>query len=316
MMKMKNYKVVFMGTPEYSVPVLNELIKNCNVIGVVTQPDKEVGRGHEMAISPIKKVALDNNIKVIQPVKIREDFKSVLELNPDIIVTCAYGQIIPKEILDYPKYGCINVHASLLPKYRGGAPIHRAIINGEKETGITIMYMAPGMDDGDIISQEKVEIKNDDTVGILHDTLSKLGAKLLIETLPSIFNGTNERIKQDESKVTFAKIIKKEDEIINFNDTSVNIYNKIRGLNPFPGACSFLDHKRVKIYKSRIIESRKEAETGTIIDFLKDGIVVKTSDGAIAIETLKMEGKREMKAQEFLNGVKKEDLINKRFKEE
>lgn len=316
MMKMKDYKVVFMGTPDYSVPVLKCLIENCNVIGVVTQPDKEVGRGHELSISPIKKVALDNNIKIIQPVKIREEYASVLELNPDIIVTCAYGQIIPKEILDYPKYGCINVHASLLPKYRGGAPIHRAIINGEKETGITIMYMAPGMDDGDIISQEKVIIRDDETVGELHDELSVLGAELLLETLPSIFNGTNNRIKQDESKVTFAKIIKKEDEIINFNDSSINIYNKIRGLNPFPGACSFLDNKRVKIYKSRILENTKEVEPGTIIDLLKDGIVVKTGDGAIAIESLKMEGKKEMKAQEFLNGVKKEDLINKVFKEE
>ncbi len=313
---MKDYRVVFMGTPEYSVPVLKGLIDNYNVVGVVTQPDKEAGRGHEVLYSPIKMLALENNIKVVQPVKVREDYSCVLEMNPDIIITCAYGQIIPKEILDYPKFGCINVHASLLPKYRGGAPIHRAILNGEKETGITIMYMAEGMDDGDIISQEKVIIRDDETVGELHDELSILGPKLLLETLPSIFEGTNKRIKQDDSKVTLAKIIKKEDEIIDFNDLSVNIYNKVRGLNPFPGAYAVLDNKRVKIYKSRIGNDKTNKEPGTIIDVLKDGIVVKTTDGAIIIEELKVEGKKKMSCKEYLNGIKKEDLINKKFEKE
>ena len=313
---MNDYRVVFMGTPEYSVPVLKGLIDNYNVIGVVTQPDKEVGRGHELEFSPIKKVALENNIKVVQPIKVREEFDCVLDMKPDIIVTCAYGQIIPKEILDYPKFGCINVHASLLPKYRGGAPIHRAILNGEKETGITIMYMAPGMDDGDIISQAKVEIRDDETVGELHDELSLLGPKLLLDTLPSIFEGTNNRIKQDDSKVTFAKIIKKEDEIIDFNDLSINVYNKIRGLNPFPGAYALLDNKRVKIYKSRIENDKLDKEPGTIIDVLKDGIAVKTQDGKIIIEELKVEGKKKMSCKEYLNGIKKEEIINKKFEKE
>ena len=316
MMNMNNYKVVFMGTPDYSVPVLKSLIDNYDVIGVVTQPDKEVGRGHEVVFSPVKKVAIENNIKVIQPVKIRNEYQEVLELNPDIIVTCAYGQIIPREILDYPKYGCINVHASLLPKYRGGAPIHRAIINGEKETGITIMYMAPGMDDGDIISQESVEIRSDETVGELHDTLSNLGAKLLLETLPSVFEGTNKRIKQDESKVSFAYVIKKEDELIDFNDTKVNIYNKVRGLNPYPGAYTILDNKRIKIYKVSTKENNSNSKPGTIIDVLRDGIVVKVGDGAIVIEELKYEGKKQMTAKEFLNGIKRETLINKEFQKE
>ena len=313
---MNYYKVVFMGTPDFSVPILKGLIENYNVIGVVTQPDKEVGRHHEVEFSPIKKIALENNIKVVQPVKIRTDFDCVLEMNPDIIVTCAYGQIIPKEILDYPKFGCINVHASLLPKYRGGAPIHRAILNGEKETGITIMYMAEGMDDGDIISQEKVIIRDDETVGELHDELSDLGVKLLLDTLPSIFEGTNDRIKQDESKMCLAKIIKKEDEIIDFDDSAINVYNKIRGLNPFPGSYAILDNKRVKIYKARIEKSNNNSIPGTIIDVLKDGIVVKTKDDSIVIEELKQEGKKKMSAKEFLNGVKKEDLINKKFEKE
>ena len=312
---MKDLKVVFMGTPEYSVPVLEKLIDNCNVIGVVTQPDKEVGRGNNIEYSPVKKIALENNIKVLQPVKIRTDYNCVLELKPDIIITCAYGQIIPKEILDYPKYGCINVHASLLPKYRGGAPIHRAIMNGEKETGITIMYMAEGMDDGDIISQEKVEIDSDETVGELHDTLSVLGANLLIKTLPSIINGTNIRIKQDESLVTLAKIIKKEDEVIDFNQDAVEVHNKIRGLSPFPGAYAILDNKRVKIYKTIVEKDSSKYLPGTIID-VKNGIKVKTLTDSVVILELKVEGKKKMTSKEFLNGIKKEELINKRFEKE
>ena len=312
---MKDLRVVFMGTPEFSVPVLKALIENYNVVGLVTQPDKEVGREKKIIYSPTKQVALQNNIEVIQPIKIRNEYSDVLNLNPDIIITCAYGQIIPKEILEYPKYGCINVHASLLPKYRGGAPIHRAIINGEKETGITIMYMAEGMDDGDIISQEKVEIRSDETVGQLHDTLSNLGSKLLIDTLPSILNGTNDRIKQDESLVTLAKIIKKEDEVIDFSNKAIDVHNKIRGLSPFPGAYAILDGKRVKIYKSRIQKNKSNALPGTIID-INDGIVVKTEDDSIVIEGLKVEGKKMMTSKEFLNGINKEELLNKKFEKE
>ncbi len=313
---MNRLKVVFMGTPDFSVPVLKGLIDNYNVVGVVTQPDKEVGRHKELSFSPIKKLALEHNIKVVQPEKVRIEFNDILKLEPDIIITCAYGQIIPVEILDYPKFGCINVHASLLPKYRGGAPIHHAIINGEKETGITIMYMAPGMDDGDIISQEKVEIKENETLGELHDVLSNLGAKLLLETLPSIINGTNKRIKQDESKVTFAKIIKKEDEIIDFNDKALNVHNKIRGLSPFPGAYGVLNNKRIKIYKTKVIKDSSNTEPGTIIKVEKDGIYVKTKDNAIVIEELKIEGKKLMSVKEFLNGVKKEELLNQKFGKE
>ena len=313
---MKDLKVVFMGTPDFSVPVLQALIDNCNVIGVVTQTDKETGRHHVLESSPVKKLALSYNIPVLQPVKIRTDFQSVLDLNPDIIVTCAYGQIIPKEILDFPKYKCINVHASLLPKYRGGAPIHRAIMNGEKETGITIMYMAPGMDDGNIISQEKVNISQEETVLELHDTLSSLGAKLLMETLPKIIDGTNDSIVQDESMVSFAKIIKKEDEIIDFDDTAENVHNKIRGLSPFPGAYAILDDKRVKIYDSRVVKNSSDQPSGKIIMVLKDGIVVKTKTDAVKILDLKVEGKKRMMVSEFLNGVKAETLLNKIFRKE
>ena len=313
---MNNLKVVFMGTPEYSIPVLQGLIDNYNVIGVVTQPDKEVGRKKELEYSPVKKLALKHNIKVLQPVKIRKEFQEVLDLNPDIIVTCAYGQIIPTEILDYPKYKCINVHASLLPKYRGGAPLHRAIINGEKETGITIMYMAPGMDDGDIISQEKVAITDDETVGELHDQLSVLGRDLLLKTLPSIIAGTNKRIKQDETQVSLAKIIKKEDEVIDFETDAQSVHNKIRGLNPFPGGYGILEGKRIKLFKSRIINENSKKEPGTIIKVEKDGFVVQTGDKEVMILELQPEGKKKMTAKEFLNGTKEEELLNKKFGKE
>ena len=313
---MNNLKVVFMGTPEYSVPVLQGLIDNYNVVGVVTQPDKEVGRHKELCFSPIKKLALEHNIKVVQPEKIRNDYHCVVELEPDIIVTCAYGQIIPAEILDYPKYKCINVHASLLPKYRGGAPINRAIMNGEKETGITIMYMAPGMDDGDIISQEKIEIGENDNYSIISNKLSVLGKDLLLKTLPSIINGTSDRIKQDETKVCLAKIIKKEDELLDFDDTAINIHNKIRGLSDFPGCYSFLNGKRIKFFKSHIEKCNNDIDIGTIYKVEKDGIYVKTKEDSIVIDELMLEGKKRVPVNVFINGIKKEDYLNKKFEKE
>lgn len=313
---MKDLKVIFLGTPEFSVPILNTLIDNCNVIGVVTQPDKEVGRKREIEFSPVKKVALEHNIKVFQPEKIRVEFQDILDMNPDIIVSCAYGQIIPTEILEYPKYKCINVHPSLLPKYRGGAPVHRPIINGDKETGVTIMFMAPGMDDGDIISQVKTEIGENETTGELNERLSAMGSKLLIETLPSIINGTNERIKQDESQVSFARIIKKEDELVDFDDTAINVHNKIRGLSPFPGGYSMLDGKRVKFYRSRVVEDNSNNPSGLIYKVDKTGLYVKTKENAVAIEELKIEGKKQLPIKDLLNGMKPEELLNKSFRKE
>lgn len=315
-MKMKELNVVFMGTPKFSVPILQALIDNCNVVGVVTQPDKEVGRHKDIEFSEVKKKALEYNIPVVQPVKIRKEFDCVLEMNPDIIVTCAYGQIIPKEILDYPKYKCINVHASLLPKYRGGAPIHHAIMNGDEETGITIMYMAEGMDDGDIIKEEKVKIEENDNTETLENKLSKLGSDILIRTLPSILDNTNERIKQDESQVTFAKIIKKEDEVLDFNDSAVNIHNKIRALSPQPGAYSLLDGKRMKMLKSEVIKNNSEKNPGTILAVEKDYFVVKANPDAVKIGEIQPEGKKKMTVKEYLNGVKKEVLLDKQFKKE
>ncbi|HOP65834.1 MAG TPA: methionyl-tRNA formyltransferase, partial [Bacilli bacterium] len=217
-------KIVFMGTPDFSVPVLKALIESFQVILVVTKIDQKVGRHQELSYSPVKKVALENNIPLFQPIKIKADYQKIINLQPDLIVTCAYGQIIPKEVLDCPKYGCINVHASLLPKYRGGAPIHWAIINGEKETGVTIMYMDETMDTGDIIKSSKIEIKETDNVGILFDKLSLLGAKLVVEVINSIKNNKVERIKQDNSKATYAPTLKRADEFLSFNATIKEVY--------------------------------------------------------------------------------------------
>lgn len=307
-------KIIFMGTPDFSVPVLKGIIDSglYEVVGIVSQPDKKVGRHQILTPSPISKVALDNNIKLLRIEKIKTNYEEVLDLKPDMIITCAYGQIIPKEILNYPKYGCINVHASLLPKYRGGAPIHRAIINGEEKTGITIMYMDEGMDTGDIITQEEVQILNTDTVGVLHDKLSVVGKELLLKTLPDIINGKINRIKQDESKATFAYNIKREDEHINFNDNCKNIYNLVRGLNPFPGAFAILNGKIIKIYSGKI-GNKINGKPGEIKGINKDGIIVNTLDYEFIITEIQEEGKKRVIVKEYLNGKNKEDLIGKVF---
>ena len=308
-------RIVFMGTPDFSVPVLEGLIENYNVVGVVSQPDKEVGRKRVLTPTPTKEVAIKNNIPVIQPIKIRKEYQEVLDLKPDLIVTCAYGQIIPKEILDCPKLGCINVHGSLLPKLRGGAPIHHAIIDGYDETGITIMYMDEAMDSGDIISQRSIKIEDSDNVGILWDKMSLLGRDLLLETLPSIIDGTNDRIKQDESLVTFGLNIKREEEHIDFNKTSREVFNQIRGLNPWPSANAILDGNEMKIYSS-IIGDRtfSNKSNGEICDITKKGISVKTGDGEIILTDIKPFGKKRMDAYSYVNGVGKDNLIGKVFK--
>lgn len=307
---MENIKIIFMGTPDFSVPVLTALINNYNVIGVVTKKDAPIGRHHELKPSPIKVLAEKHNIKVFQPTKIKHEYQDILDMNPDMIVTCAYGQIIPKEILDFPKYGCINVHASLLPKNRGGAPIHRAIINGEEEAGITIMYMAEGMDDGDIITTSSLKIEEYDNVGTLHDKLSTIGAKLIIDTIPNIVNGNINRIKQNDEEATYAYTIKKEDEYIDFNNSTKDVYNKIRGLYPFPIGYTILDNKIIKICEAKI-GSSKSKTPGEVISIYNDGIGISTSDGEVILTKIKPEGKKEMLVSAYLNGIDKEKIIGK-----
>ena len=307
---MKDKKVVFMGTPEFSVPVLDMLNKNTNVVLVVTQPDKEVGRHHEIKFSPVKEYAVKNNIEVYQPNKIRNEYEYILSKNPDIIITCAYGQIIPEILLETPKYKAVNVHASLLPKLRGGSPLHRAIINGYDETGITIMYMAVGMDDGDIITSESIKIEDTDNVGIIHDKLSILGRDLLLKTLPNIFNGNVTRTKQDPSKVTFAYNIKPEEEKIDFNKTAKEVYNQIRGMYPFPVAYTSLDGNIIKVCESKM-GSLEKGKCGQIIKIYKDGIGVMCKDKEIIITRIKPSGKKEMSVQDYLNGNRNNNLEGK-----
>ncbi len=311
---MDTLRIIFMGTPEFGLPALKELNEKYGVKAVVCQPDKPSNRG-VINYSPIKKYALENNIKVYQPIKLSEDFVDILKENPNLIITCAYGQIIPDDLLRYPMYGCINIHASLLPKLRGGAPIHRAIMEGYNETGITIMKMSSKLDAGDIISQRKVIIEDTDNVGTLHDKLSIVGKELLMETIPSIINRTATYTKQDESMATYGWNIKKEDERIDYQETTREIVNKIRGLNPWPGAYSLLSGRIVKIWNARYGNNYySEALNGQITNLYSDGIGVKTQNGEIIITELQLEGKRRMSANEFVNGVvNKEVLVGRIF---
>lgn len=311
----KDIKIVFMGTPSFAVPILEALMDNYNVIMVVCQPDKEKDRKGNIIYSPCKEIALKNDIEVYQPNKIRDEYQYILDKNPDIIITAAYGQIIPLEILEYPKYGCINVHGSLLPKLRGGAPIHHAIINGDKIAGVTIMYMDKKMDAGDIISQRSIEIGENTILDDLYHKLSILGRDLLLDTLPSIFNGTNDRIKQDENKVTFGFNITKEEEKIDFNDTSNNIHNKIRGLSSIPGAYAIINNKRMKIYLSEKTNNISKSKPGTINDINENGIIVSTKDYDIILKDIKLEGKNRCNVKDFINGIRREDYIGGVFNE-
>ena len=306
-------KVVFMGTPDFAVNVLQGLIDNYDVVGVVSQPDKKVGRKQILTNTPVKELALKYNIPVFQPIKIREDYSNILDLNPDIIVTCAYGQIIPKEILDYPRLGCINVHASLLPKLRGGAPIHKSIIDGYSKTGITIMYMDVKMDNGDIISQSETEILDSDNLESLHDRLSIMGRDLLLETLPSIIDGTNNRIKQNEDEVTYAYNIKREEEHIDFSKSNREVFNLIRGLCPVPCSNAILFDQEMKILESKICDKDYNGLDGEIVDVVKDGIVVSCGTGSIIITKIKPFGKKVMDAYSYVNGIGKDNIIGKRF---
>lgn len=303
-----------MGTPSFAIPVLKSLTENYNVTMVVSQPNKEKDRKGNFLDTPTKIFAKEHNIEVYQPVKIKKEYQPIIDKKPDIIITCAYGQIIPEEILNYPKFGCINVHGSILPKLRGGAPIHHAIINGDKYTGITIMYMDKTMDSGDIISQEKLPISENDTLDEIYEKMSHLGAELLIKTLPSIIEGTNQRIKQNEEEVTFGYNITKEEEKINFNNSCTNIHNQIRGLSSIPGAYCFLDESRMKIYKSIKTTTKSQAKPGTIIDLTKEGIYVSTKDYLIILTEIKLEGKKRCTVKEYINGIKKESYIGKVLK--
>lgn len=297
-------KTLFMGTPDFALDTLKYLYENTELLAVFTKVDKVNGRGNKITFSPVKQFALDNGIDVIQPKSLRVDetYNLIKEYNPDLIVVVAYGMIIPKNIIDIPKFGIINVHSSLLPKYRGAAPIHTAIINGDDKTGVSIMYISEGLDEGDVILTKETPIYLEDNLGTLHDRLKVLGAEGVKETIKLMEENKVIRHPQDNSLATFVKPIKKEETKIDFNDKSINIFNKIRGMNPFPVAYTTLNDKVLKLYDSMYVEYIGDEIPGTVIYLGKEGIKVKTSDGAIFIKELKLEGKKKQKATDFING--------------
>ena len=312
-------KIVFMGTPDFAATSLEALINaNYNIEAVVTNPDKPKGRGMKMLYTPVKEVAISKNIPIFQPEKVRNnaDFiNKMKELNPDVICVVAYGKILPKEILDIPKYGCINVHASLLPKYRGAAPIQWAVLNGDKETGVTTMYMDVGMDTGDMILTEKVQINENETTGELWDRLSKIGGKLLVETLKQIGNGTAPRIPQGND-FTMAPILDKEMSKIDWeNKTAEEIKNLVRGLNPIMGAYTLLNGKKIKFWKVEVANNIgydenniKIFKNGTvIISDPRDGVFIKTKKGILRVLEIQGENAKKMPIQDFLRGNRIEE---------
>src|SRR3954447_870000 len=300
-------KIVFMGTPDFSVPILRQIIADgYEVIAVVTQPDRPVGRKRVLTPPPVKVEAVKQGIPVYQPEKIsREDeLTPILKLNPDLIVTAAFGQILPNVLLDAPRFGCINVHASLLPELRGGAPIHYAIIQGKEKTGVTIMYMAEKLDAGDILTQVEVPILENDNVGTMHEKLSLAGAKLLSDTLPKLLEGELSPRKQKDEVATFASNIKREQEKIDWTQAGEDIYNHIRGLCPWPVAYTTMDGAVLKIWQALKLPFIQKEAPGTILEIENDGFIIASgNDTAIKILELQPSGKKRMSAEQFLRGA-------------
>lgn len=297
-------KVIYMGTPDFAVGPLEAIIQaGHEVTAVVTQPDKPKGRGKEMAASPVKECALKYNIPVLTPVKIKaeEAVEKLREYPADIFVVAAFGQILSEEILQMPKYGCINIHASLLPEYRGAAPIQWSIIDGKKETGITIMQMDRGLDTGDILFQKKVPITPEDTGESLFDKLARTGSEFITEALLKIEKGDVHPVKQDDEKSSYAKMLTKAVGKIDWNKSAVEIERLVRGLNSWPSAYTEYKGKQLKIWKAEVMPAM-EGAPGTIAKVTKDQVIVCTGDGALALEEIQLEGKKRMRTKEFLLG--------------
>jgi methionyl-tRNA formyltransferase len=298
-------KIVFMGTPDFAVPTLKKLVDTYGVISVFTQPDKPKGRGKKLSYSEVKEFALENNIEIFQPIKLKSDEESIKylkELKPDFIVVVAFGQILTKEVLDIPKYGCINLHASLLPKYRGAAPLNWAIIKGEKVTGNTTMLMDVGLDTGDMLLKDEVEITENMTVGELHDILMVRGADLVVKTIKGLLNNSIMPVMQPEETNFYAKMLNKETGKIDWNNNSEDIHNLIRGLNPWPIAYTTYNNLNMKIYESRVLNESSSKEPGTIIDVSKEGIKVVTGKGILLIKKIQFPNGKPLTVEQFING--------------
>ena len=299
-------RVIFMGTPDFATGTLEEIVKaGHEVVGVVTQPDKPKGRGKTMMPTPVKETALKYNLPVYQPKKVREpEFVELLRsLKPDVMVVAAFGQIITKEILEMPKHGCINVHASLLPAYRGAAPIQWAVINGDKESGVTIMQMDEGIDTGDMIEKAVVPIAEDETGGSLFDKLSHTGAKLCVKVLKDLEEGTAVREKQPEESTTpYAKMIDKKMGEVDWKKSAKEIEQLIRGLNPWPSAYTKVHGKTLKLWKAKVLLETSQMNPGQIVKVTKDSLAVQTGQGMLEIQELQLEGKKRMDTSSFLRG--------------
>lgn len=302
---MNQVRILFMGTPDYALPSLRNLLEGgYEVVGVVTQPDRPKGRKQLLTPPPVKEFALAHRLPVYQPEKIRkaEALDQILSLKPDLIVTAAYGQILPKRLLDSPRYGAVNVHASLLPKYRGAAPIHYAIMHGEVKTGATLMMMTPELDAGDILAQEEVRIGRRDTAGDLFSVLAEMGGRLLLKTLPEYLAGRITPVPQDHTQATYAPTLKKEDERLDFSLSAKQLYNRIRGLNPWPVAYATLNGERIKIWWSETVAGEAGEAPGTILSAAPAGIDVATGEGILRLTEIQPAGKKRMTAEEYLRG--------------
>lgn len=305
-------KVIYMGTPDFSVGALEAIIKaGHEVVLVVTQPDKPKGRGKAMQASPVKECALSHGIEVFQPTKIREseNVEYLRKFGADIFVVAAFGQILPKSILDMPKYGCVNIHASLLPKYRGAAPIQWAVINGDEVTGVTTMLMNEGIDTGDMIAKKQVRLAEDETGGSLFDRLADTGAELIVETMKMLEEGTAEFTPQNSEEATHTSMISKELGSIEWSKPAAEIERLIRGLNPWPSAYTRLKGKTFKIWKAQVVEVSSSDKPGTIIKIGKDELLVQTGEGALSLIEVQLEGKKRMDVASFLRGCQIEEGI-------
>lgn len=303
--------IVFMGTPEFGATILDELVKQHNVVLVVTQPDKMVNRKKEIEFSAVKKKAIELNIPVFQPIKIRQEYQYIIDnYDFDLIVTAAYGQIVGTRLLNYPKYKAINVHGSLLPKYRGGAPIQRSIINGDKETGITIMYMAKEMDSGDILAQESIPILDSDNSDSMFKKLAILGANMINKTIELLINNQITPIPQNVDEVTFAYNLKHEEELVDFNKTNIEVFNLIRGLSSNPGAYFKINNFSIKVYESELSAAKTTLESSVICDVTKDSFSVSCANNTvITFKSIKPEGKGIMSVKDFMNGKGRSIII-------
>ncbi|MDX2494315.1 MAG: methionyl-tRNA formyltransferase [Desulfuromusa sp.] len=300
----ENLRTVFMGTPEFALQTLEGLlVSGVNLVGVYTQPDRPKGRGKKLAASPVKQLALEQGIPVFQPQKLRDPLavKELQNLQPDLIIVVAYGQILPKAVLEIPRYYCINVHASLLPKYRGAAPINKAIIDGETETGVTTMLMDVGLDTGDMLVKRSLDIGANETAGQLHDRLALLGRKAMEETLNQLCTETLRAEKQDDSLSCYAPMMKKEDGLIDWQRSAIEIHNQVRGLDPWPGAYTYLDEEVLKI-SATTVETDLSGEPGTILSADKTGVRIACGEGTLVVGELQLPGKKRLAVMNFLSG--------------